>query len=192
MNKQKGYATLFISVILLLLVTLNVFMGVRGSVIEQQSANNAYMTASAFELAEQGRSLFISNLNTYVTSNPSVTLSAALATVQAATNVTGAKYAVSYALNADGSYTLTSVGKEVGNTTRKVSQRVKLVPGAPGGGKAAALNALGNIDMGGHASATSANAGGGITTGGSSQVTGPANANTTQYKVACTIATGLY
>ena len=172
MNKQKGYATLFISVILLLLVTLNVFMGVRGSVIEQQSANNAYMTQSAFELAEQGRALFISNLNTYVTSNPSVALSAALATVQAATNVTGAKDAVSYALNADGSYTLTSVGKEVGNTTRKVSQRVKLI-GAPGGGKAAALNALGNIDMGGHATATSANAGGGITTGGTVKLLAP-------------------
>lgn len=184
MNKQKGMATLLTSVILTVLVTLLVFWGARGSIIEQQSANNSYLTQVAFQNAEQGRALFYSNISAYLTANPSTQFDSALSSAQGTTNgAASGKFSVAYQIAADNvTATLTSTGSSIGGTTRKVSQRINFTAG--GGIGPAALVSLGNIKLGGSTTASSATAGGTITgdvgTGGSQSTATP---NSGEFKV---------
>lgn len=183
MNKQKGMATLLTSVILTVIITLLVFWGARGSIVEQQSANNTYLTQVAFQNAEQGRALFLSNINSYMAANPSTTFDSALSSAQGTTNsAASSKFSVEYQKNDSVTATLTSTGTSVGGTTRKVSQRISFAAGG-GGNKPAALNSLGDIAMGGSTEATSVTAGGQITIQKADMVSGAIEGNSNKFQL---------
>lgn len=184
MKKQKGMVTLLSSLILIILITLLVFWGARGSIIEQQSANNSYLTQVAFQNAEQGRVLFFSNMNNYLTANPTTEFDAALSSAQQTTNnAAGGKFTVAYQIAADNvTATLTSTGNSIGGTTRKVSQRLTFTAGSGIG--PAALVSLGNITLGGSTTASSATAGGTIVGNvGTSGSPSTATSNSNEFKV---------
>ena len=143
MKKQKGFVVLLSSVILMLILSLGAFIGAKGSILEQQTANAMYRTEEAFQYAEAGmrEMLVLLKLDpSKATTNQSITVG---------------KYTVAY--NAT-TATITSVGTGSGNATRTVTQRILITPGSGGG--PAALTALGNIKLGGSASATDIKAGG--------------------------------
>ena len=151
-KKQRGFATLSVSLIILVLISLNVFIGAKGSVIEQKSANNQYRTEEAFQNAEAGVAQVIKSLMAAIAASPQVT-----PTNTAITSVDG-RYTAAY--NAANT-TIVSRGAGSGDATRTVTQRMKVIAGGAGG--AAALNALGGVDLGGSTSATSVKAGGKVT-----------------------------
>lgn len=190
MNKQKGMATLLTSVMLTLITTLVVFWGARGSIVEQQSANNAYLTQVAFQNAEQGRTLFFSNLSAYLTDKPTALLPAALTDVQNATNkASNSKFSVAYQIEADGvTATITSTGSSIGGATRKVSQRLLFTAGTGGG--PAALVSLGKIDFGGSTTASSATAGDAITVKNGAPLPSTYNQNSGEFRVESKDANG--
>ena len=155
MKKQKGMVTIFVSVMLLLLITLNVFIGAKSSVIEQKSANNVYRTEEANQNAEGGVSQLIANLKAYITANPT-------AKVLTATTITNDPNASKFTATFNpANNTITSTGKGSGNAIRTVTQRIKLTAGA--GGSLAALNTLGTVNLGGSATATSITTGATVT-----------------------------
>lgn len=183
MNKQKGMATLLTSVILCVIITLIVFWGARGSIIEQQSANNSYLTQVAFQNAERGRALFFSNIASEV-AKPAAQFATALSSAQGTTNGASAAsgtYSVAYAISGS-TATLTSTGFSIGGTTRKVSQRISLTTGGAGN-KPAALNSLGDIALGGSTDATSVIAGGQVTLQKQDSVTGAVESNSNKLQV---------
>lgn len=184
MNNQKGMVTLLTSVVLTVIITLLVFWGARGSIIEQQSANNAYMTQIAFQNAEQGRALLYSNINEHIKNDETSTFSAALSSAKNSTNHTvGAHFSVSYLIDSDGvTATLYSTGISQGGATRKVSQRINFIPGRGIG--PAALVSLGNINLGGSTTASSAIAGGTITGNIGSGSSSSAMPNSDEFDVA--------
>ena len=133
-------------------MSLNVFIGAKGSVLEQKTANNQYRTEEAFQNAEAGIAQVIKSLIAAVAVAPQVTpQNIALASADG-------KFTAVY--NA-ASYTITSTGTGSGEATRTVTQRMKVISGGAGG--AAALNALGSVNLGGSTSATSVKAGGTVT-----------------------------
>ncbi|MFM2036381.1 MAG: hypothetical protein RL459_1646, partial [Pseudomonadota bacterium] len=48
MKKQKGFVVLLSSVVLMLIISLGAFIGAKGSILEQQTANAMYRTEEAF------------------------------------------------------------------------------------------------------------------------------------------------
>lgn len=184
MNKQKGMATLLTSIMLIVIITLMAFWGARGSIVEQQSANNAYLTQIAFQNAEQGRVLFMSNIKAYLNTNPTSQWSVALSTAQGTTNSTNsAKFLVAYQIEADGvTATLSSTGFSIGGTTRKVSQRISYAAGGVGN-KPAALNSLGDISLSGSTEATSVTAGGQVNLLKQDSVQGAVEGNSNKFQV---------
>jgi hypothetical protein len=172
-KNQKGMATLIATAMLLLIMSLNVFIGSKGSVIEQQSANNQYRTEEAIQNAESGVEQLISNLKAYILNNPS-------ASTLADTTITDPDGKFVATFNSATS-TIISKGNGSGNATRTVSQRVKLAAGSGGG--PAALNALGSISLGGNVSATDVQAGGAVTTTGSGSVQTAGGGNSENFKV---------
>ncbi|WP_019447804.1 hypothetical protein [Cupriavidus sp. BIS7] len=162
-KRAKGIATLLSSVMLLFVVTLAVFLAVRGSAIEQKSANNHYRTEEAFANAEQGLRAMIAALAA------SPANGAANFSLPAVAGV----YTVSYAYGANP--IITSVGMGSGGATRTVTQRVVFTPAKNGSISApinAALTALGNISIGGSANIDSVKSGGAVSTSGSGAVGG--------------------
>lgn len=183
MNKQKGMATLLTSVILTVIIALLVFWGARGSIVEQQSANNTYLTQVAFQHAEQGRALYFSNISAYMAANSSTTFDTALSSAQGTTNsVAGGKFSVAYQKNDSVTATLTSTGTSISGTTRKVSQRISFAAGGVGK-KPAALTSLGDIKTGGSTDATSVRAGGEVDIQKPNSITLPPEANSNEFKV---------
>lgn len=189
LHKQKGFATLFVSLTLLVLISLNVFIGAKGSVVEQRSANNQYRSEEAFQNAEAGLAQLISDIKTYIAANPTSTdFSSVLAAVS-----TG-KYSATFNQTTQ---IITSIGYGSGDATRTITQRITLTKGTSG---PAALNALGSINLAGSASATDVKAGQGVTFSGSGSVAGSNtttnNVNVTQnaseFKVADIAAPGGY
>jgi hypothetical protein len=152
MKNQRGFATLLTSLMILVLISLNVFIGAKGSVIEQKSANNQYRTEEAFQNAEAGVAKMIKILIAAVAAAPQAVPLNAIVTSP------DGKYTATY--NAT-STTITSIGNASGDATRTVTQRMKVVAGGAGG--LAALNALGSVNLGGSTSATNVKAGGTVT-----------------------------
>lgn len=184
MKNQRGYATLAVSLILLFIITLSTFISSKGSVLEQQSSNNAYYAEQAFQNAEKGLAKVVADITTYLKDNPQTKLLSDIP--QSTTNQTVAN---TYATSLNGNI-LTSTGSINGMGTRKVAQFLVLVAGSPSG--PAALNALGNINMGGNVSATSVKAGGTVTTGGSSSVSGANTSDAADFKVKLVDHSGNY
>ena len=148
-KKQRGFATLLVSLMILMLISLNVFIGAKGSVIEQKSSNNQYRTEEAFQNAEAGVAKLIENIKAYIAANPTTT---DFSSVITATSLD--RFSATF--NTANS-TITSLGVGSGNSTRTVTQRIKLT--GSGGSGVAALNALGSVTLAGSASATSVKAG---------------------------------
>ena len=177
-NKQKGMVTLFVSIMLLLLVTLNVFIGAKGSVVEQKSANNAYRTEEAFQNAESQLALIkvaitndITKSNTNL--NPLTAAQVIAKYLEPASNCTTGFPCISGAWVTTTGTNITglkSIGFGSGNAIKTVTQRITLT-GSTGGG-AAAINTLGSADFAGNASATNVKSGGQVTFSGSGSVGG--------------------
>lgn len=171
MKKQLGFATLGSALLLLSLISLNTFISTKGSVMEQQSSNNAYYSELSFQHAERGLKQVQSNINQYLAANPSTTTLANIPQAQTTLNVPNV-----YSTTINGN-TLISTGYVNGIGLRRVSQVLQLTAGSSG---AAALNALGAISLGGSTSATSVKAGGTI----SGNVPDQGIANSNEFKVA--------
>lgn len=164
MKKQQGFATLLCSLILIFIVTLNVFIGAKASVLEQKTANNLYRAEEAFENAENGVRVMVSQLK----ANPSQ------AKADIPPVVTGS-YTVSYAYNAGVNPIITSIGNGSGNASRTITQFVIYTPGNPGQISTPindALTALGTISVSGSVDISSVKAGGQVSTSGSATIGG--------------------
>lgn len=148
MKKQRGFAVLLSSVVLMLIISIGAFIGAKGSLLEQQTANAMYRTEEAFENAEAGIRLMLATLK----ATPSL----------AASNQSLGGVALPYTASYNATTaTITSTGAGSGNATRTITQRITLTPGTGGG--PAAMTALGSISLGGSASATDVKAGGTFT-----------------------------
>ena len=158
MNKQNGFATLLASLVMVTLITVSVFVGQKGSVLEQRSANNAFRTEEAFENAEQGLKAMLGQLQARLTASPGAALQNASLSTTA--------YAVTY--NA-ATQVISSTGLSPGGSSRQIHQRIDFTPGNPSIISAPveeALTALGNITVGGNASVSSAKSGGDVSKSG--------------------------
>lgn len=171
MNNQQGYVTLGVTLMMLVLVSLNSFMGVKGSILNQRSSNNAYYSEKAFQHAELGLNKVKANISQYLINNHSITRLSDIPL-----NLVNLSLANTYSTTLNGNQ-LVSTGYVNGVGLRKITQILTIETGADG---AAALNALGFINLGGSTSATSIKAGGGIT----GNVPAQAFANSIEYKVA--------
>lgn len=171
MNTQKGFATLGVALALLSLISLNSFVSTKGSVLEQQSSNNAYYSEKSFQHAEMGLKQAVNNINQYLLANPAVKSIADIPANQTTLNVPNV-YSTAIVGNQ-----LISTGYVNGIGLRKVAQFFQITAGSSG---ASALNALGSISLGGSTSATSAKAGGTI----SGNVPTGAVSNSNEFKVA--------
>ena len=176
-KSQKGFAVLAVSLIMLFLITTNVFMGTRGSIIEQQTSTNSYAYEIALNNAEAGIAAMLKQLINGVASPPAIV----------GTDVNSKQiYKVTYI-----SPYITSVGNGVGGSSsiqRAVIQRVK--PAQPGvlTNAPAAINTLGNVNMGGSYTATSVNSGG--TVGGKRENAGLITENSAIFQVNITSSDG--
>lgn len=154
MKKQDGFATMGVAVMVLALVSLNAFVGIKGSVLEQQSSNNAYYAEKAFQHAELGLSQVRKNINEYLATNTSVKN---LSEIPRNLIVISSANVYSTTLNGN---RVESTGYVNGIGLRKSAYLLEVTAGSGG---AAALNVLGSISLGGSTSTTSAKAGGEIT-----------------------------
>ena len=148
-NSQQGFAVLAVSLIMLFLITTNVFMGAKSSIIEQQTSTNSYAYEIALNNAEAGISAMLKQLTNGVALPPAI-----LGTDANSKQIYKVTYISPY---------ITSVGNGVSGSSsiqRAVIQRVK--PSQPGvlTNAPAAINTLGNVTMGGNYTATSVNSGG--------------------------------
>lgn len=153
MRNQQGFATLGVALVVLALVSFNSFMSIKGSVLEQQSSNNAYQSEKSFQHAELGLNKVKTNINQYLIANPSVKDLSAIPTNQTTLNVPDV-YSTAVVGNQ-----LISTGYVNGIGLRKITQILQVNAGSDG---AAALNALGYVSLGGSTSATNVKAGGEI------------------------------
>jgi Tfp pilus assembly protein PilX len=129
MNKQRGFATLLASVVMVSLVTVSVFVGQKGSVLEQRSANNAYRTEEAFSNAEAGLNAIVKGVKDYITGNPTVA-SLNDSGLQAYLQSTLSGRPVSAGFVGDTVYVL---GYGSGEAKRTVSQRISIAAGVNNG-----------------------------------------------------------
>lgn len=162
MNRQKGFATLLASVVMVSLVTISVFVGQKGSVLEQRAANNAYRTEQAFENAENGLRVMIAQLKATLAASPTATLQN--------TSISSGSYTVTYDAVTQ---VISSTGLSASGSSRQIHQRIDFTPGTPpiiGTPVEDALTALGDIFVGGNASVESVKSGGSVSTGGSADI----------------------
>lgn len=171
MGNQRGFATLGVALMMLVLVSFNSFLSVKSSILNQQSSNNAYYSEKSFQHAELGLNKVKANINEYLKNNPSVTQLSDIPQ-----NLTNLNATNIYATVLNGNQ-LVSTGYVNGMGLRKITQILTITTGSNG---AAALNALGTINLGGSTSASSAKAGGTISGNLPEQV----YANSIEYKVA--------
>ena len=167
LKNQRGFATIAVSVMLLLLITINVFVGSKGSVLSQKTVNNQYRAEEAFQNAEAGVSKIISNINAYLAVNPK---SKSLPDELLKDEIVD-KYSAAFNVVDN---IITSTGQASGGAIRTVTQRAKLVVGESESAlpTASALNALGSITLHGSASATDVKSGQSVTLTGSGSVGG--------------------
>ena len=171
MNKQRGLVTIGATMLLLALVSINTYISTKGSLLEQQSSNNAYYAEQSFQHAEMGLKQAQSNINQYIATNPEVK---SLADIPAAQSTPNVPNVYSTVINGN---QLISTGYVNGIGMRKVGKILQLTVGNTG---ASALNALGSINLGGSTSVTGAKAGGTI----SGNVPPGAVSNSNEFKVA--------
>lgn len=171
MRNQQGFATLGVALMMSVLVSFNSFISIKGSVLKQQSSNNAYYSEKSFQHAELGLNKVKANINKYLQDNPSVSKLSDIPQNQTTLNV---QNIYSTYMNSN---QLVSTGYVNGIGLRRITQILTLTVGSNG---AAALNALGTISLGGSTSASSAKAGGAISGNVPTQV----YANSIEYKVA--------
>ncbi len=169
MKKQKGFATLLASVVLVSLVAITVIVGQKASVLEQRAANNAYRTEEAFENSENGLRAMVAYLISSGKINPDAVLKNS--------SLSSSAYTVNY--NA-ATKIISSIGVSASGSSREVHQRIELKPGNPpiiGVPVRDALTALGNVMIGGSASVESVKAGGNVSTSGHGSVTSVSTAD---------------
>ena len=172
MRAQRGFVTLGVALMLLSLISLNAFISTKGSLLEQQSSNNAYYAEKSFQHAEMGLRQAKTNINQYLAANPTVTTVSAIPASLTTLNSPNV-----YSTVISGNQ-LISTGYVNGVGMRKVSQYIQITAGTGSG--AAALTALGSISLGGSTSATSVKSGGSIT----GNVPSQSYSNTNEFKVA--------
>jgi Tfp pilus assembly protein PilX len=171
MRKQKGFATIGVALMILAIVSINSFIGIKGSVLEQKSSNNAYYSEKSFQHAELGLNKVRSNINQYLIDNPTVT---SLSNIP--TNMTNLTVQNVYSTVMNGNQ-LISTGYVNGVGLRKVTQIIGITAGTGG---PAALSVLGSVTLGGSTSATNVKAGGTVTGNLPAQYT----ASTNEFKIA--------
>jgi|GEM_PF-5925857 len=166
-QKQRGYAILATSLILTFLVAMNVFVGSKGVSLEQTSINNLYRSTQAFESAER---VLVQAQKALCAAD--VKKAADLNIPDAGTAVTGVTD--SWVCNDpedDPADRKTLILKARGSTSGDAGAvkiiSVKLLARFEEGSGPAALNALGDIYLGGNAQATSMKAGGTVEAGNS-------------------------
>lgn len=167
MKNQGGFATLLASVVLVLLVTISVFFGQKGSVIEQRVANNFYTTEQAFENAESGLVQFSQAIETELRKVANKNVDQLTADFLNVAKATATKVDGNYVLSFDnlslvGSKTrvrLISTGaSQNSSTTQKaVSKWLSFDP--KGGSGPGALNTRGSAHLEGNATAESIESG---------------------------------
>ena len=151
-RRQRGFAVMAVSLIMMFIITLNVFMGAKGSIIEQQTSTNNYAYEIALNNAEAGITAMFKQLVNGVASPPAIT---------GLDSFSKQIYKVTFV-----SPYITSIGNGVsGSSTiqRAVVQRVKLGTSGLLTNAPSAINTLGNVAMGGNYSTTSINSGGVVT-----------------------------
>ena len=152
LKRQQGFAVLAVSLLMMFVITINVFMGAKGSVVEQQTSTNNYAHNIALNNAEAGITAMFKQLVNGVASPPAIT---------GVDSVSKQIYKVTFV-----SPYITSIGNGVsGSSTiqRAVVQRVKLSTHGVLTNAPSAINTLGNVAMGGSYSTTSINSGGVVT-----------------------------
>ena len=127
MKNHKGFATLGTALMLLTLISLNTFISTKGSVLEQQSSNNAYYAEQSFQHAEMGITQVKSNITQYLAANSSVKTLADIPSAQ--TTITLANV---YSTSINGNRII-STGYVNGVGMRRVSQLFELTSGSGGG-----------------------------------------------------------
>lgn len=199
MKNQKGFATLAVTVLLLFLITFNVFLGSKGAVLEQKSANNVYKSEVAFENAEMGSRILLQQLQAAanVVANDFTKCVAGSATapsfcrVTANTDSVNLAYFASYdsttkTITSTGYVSGGAMGSAPGASARTVTQRILYAAGtmgALGAPVTSALTTLGNVTLGGNTTIGSITAGGTVSTSGSSSV-GSQTTNSSTFQMA--------
>lgn len=176
-NNQQGFAVLAVSLIMLFIITVNVFMGAKSTIIEQQTSTNNYAHEIAVNNAEAGIAAMVNQLLSGVVAPPGI-----IGNDASNRQIYSVTYASPY---------ITSIGNGVsGSSTiqRAVVQRVR--PSRPGAlaNAPAALNTLGNVLMGGSYTATSINAGGVVT--GKRENVGAITENSSTPRISVTTSDG--
>lgn len=181
MIKQQGYVTLVSTLILVFIVILTVFIGSKGTVLEQKSANNTYRTEVAFENAEEGLRVLMAQL----TANPDLAQADYPAIATTTTTSTGT-YTAKYFYNAGVNSHITSTGTDSANATRTITQLVTAHAATSPISSTinAALTSLGNITLGGNASSSSIEAGGTLSVSGSASAGSNPITNSNAFKIA--------
>ena len=181
-KRQQGFATLAVALILMFLVSLNVFMGASSSVIEQQTATNSTVSETASNNAEAGVAAMFAQLNRGLDNG--VKLSNAPINAQDASG--NRRYEVFYT----GSY-ISSLGygaNGVSGTKRGIVQRV--VPSVSGtlSRAPAGVNSLGSVSYGGSFTSSSVESGGAVT--GNRANAGTISENSAKFQLAVKDASG--
>ncbi|MEQ6292268.1 pilus assembly PilX N-terminal domain-containing protein [Vogesella sp. GCM10023246] len=176
MQNQRGFTTLLVSLILVMLVSLNVIIGSRSSALEVKSANNLYRTEAAFQNAEQGIRAMLTQLNATIAATPDV----ALSNTKRADSLYTVNFCTAASADCVASSSLPfpfikSTGVDPSGATRTISQRVNysFTAGTPPiipTPVTDALTALGNISIGGNADVSSVKSGGTVNSTGSGSV----------------------
>lgn len=149
-KQQKGYATLAITVVVLLLITLIAFVTARAVLTEQQTTNSQYHTQQAFNAAQAGLDYGLVYLNKNQSAvTDGMTLSGSLPD--------GSTYGITYTFIGGSSDTIKITSKGVskdGTAERSVQQLVKLVTSGGGTIPETPLSARGQVDLSGSAIVT--------------------------------------
>lgn len=176
-KRQQGFAVLAVSLIMMFIITINVFMGAKGSIVEQQTSANNYAYDTALNNAEAGIAAMFKQLANGVAAPTAIT---------GLDSFSKQIYKVTFV-----SPYITSIGSGVAGAStiqRAVVQRVKL--GTPGvlTNAPSAINTLGNVAMGGSYSTTSINSGGIVT--GMRKNAGVITENSLTFQVNVTLDSG--
>lgn len=182
LKRQQGFATLAVALILMFLVSLNVFMGAGSSVIEQQTATNSTFNETASNNAEAGVAAMLAQLNKGL--NNGVAMSNAPISAQDASG--NQRYQSFY--NSPNISSLGYSANGVSGTKRGIVQR--LVPSVPGtlSRAPAGVNSLGSVNYGGNFSSSSVESGGAVT--GKTANAGAITQNSAKFQVAINDASG--
>ena len=124
MRNQQGFATLGVALMMLFLVSFNSFISVKGSIMKQQSSNNAYYSEQSFHHAELGLSKVKANIKQYLKENPTVTKLSDIPASQTTLNLPNV-----YSTVMNGNQ-LISTGYINGIGLRKLTQLIQITEGS--------------------------------------------------------------